>query len=324
MPSRGLMRPLCAVVLLSVLAACQAGSPSPSDGTTAARPPSSESSSTTAPTTAAVVSDPDAAPCVGASTPQHWEHVLWIWFENKPDVAVLGSPDAPYLTQLAKECGTADDYHGLTHPSLPNYLAATSGSTHGVQDDAGPEVHPLDGPSLFGQVSDAGLEWRSYQEALPEPCARRSAGLYAVKHDPAAYYTELESECLRWDVPMDALAADLTAGTLPAFGFITPDLCHDMHDCSVNVGDQWLSEMLPKILRSTAYTHGTTAVFVTFDEDDSKHDNRIAFVAVAPNIAAGTVFDEPADHYTLLRTTESMLGMAPVGEAASATELPGF
>ena len=247
---------------------------------------------------------------------------MWIWFENKPDVAVLGSPEAPYLNRVARQCGTATDYRGITHPSLPNYLAATSGSTHDVRDDGGPDAHPIDGPSLFGQVAAAGMQWRSYQEALPQACARRSQGRYAVKHDPAAYYTELRARCAQWDVPLDALTADLAAGTLPAFAFVTPDLCNDTHDCPISTGDQWLSQVLPTILRSPAYMDGTVAVFVTYDEDDSGHDNRIPFVAIAPSIPAGTVFPAPADHYTLLRTTESLLGLPPLGEAASAQTLP--
>ena len=265
----------------------------------------------------------DAAPCTG-SAPTAWKHVLWIWFENKPDVEVMGSPDAPYLNELASMCGSARDYRGITHPSLPNYIAATSGSTHDIRDDHGPDAHPLDGPSLFSQVADEGLEWRSYQDAQPEPCAQANSGTYAVRHDPATYYTPIREQCARWDVPLDQLRADLAADTLPAFAFITPDLCHDMHDCSVATGDQWLSELLPSILHSDAYAEGSTAVFVTFDEDDSKHDNRIPFVAIAPSVPAGTVLPDPADHYTLLRTTESMLGLPALGEAASASVLPHF
>jgi hypothetical protein len=317
----------CAVLL--VAAACQAG-PVPTPSATPAASPSGSAATSggtggvgaTSPT--AVLTDPDAAPCVGAAPPARWKHVLWVWFENKPDVAVIGSPEAPYLNGLIQLCGTADDYHGITHPSLPNYLAATSGSTQGVQDDAGPQAHPVDGQSLFGQVAAAGMQWRSYQEGLPEPCARRSEGRYAVKHDAAAYYSELRPQCATWDVPIDALASDLAAGTLPAFAFVTPDLCHDTHDCTVATGDQWLSELLPTILHSPAYLDGSTAVFITYDEDDSKHDNRIPFVAVAPSVPPGTVFHGRADHYALLRTTESMLGLPPLGDAAAASALPGF
>jgi hypothetical protein len=101
-------------------------------------------------------------------------------------------------------------------------------------------------------------------------------------------------------------------------------MCHDTHDCPVAVGDQWLSEVLPTVLRSAAYRDGGTAIFVTYDEDDSAHGNSIPLVAVAPSLRPGSVLDGPADHYALLRTTESMLGLPPLGEAESAPVLPGF
>ncbi|WP_034609773.1 alkaline phosphatase family protein [Cellulomonas sp. URHD0024] len=324
------LRGLSVALALLLTTACQAGPTTPpstppstpAGQTVAAAPPTSATPDPSASTV--VVSDPDGAPCLGAPPPQRWEHVLWIWFENKADVAVLGSPQAPYLNRVATMCGRADDYHGITHPSLPNYLAATSGSTHDVRNDAGPAVHPIAGPSLFSQVAEAGLEWRSYQEAIPAPCAQDSAGPYAVKHNPAAYYTELRSDCARWDVGLDALTADLAAGSLPAFAFVTPDMCNDTHDCSVATGDTWLSDVLPTILRSRSYTDGTTAVFVTYDEDDSAHDNVVPFVAIAPSVPAGSVFPGRTDHYTLLRTTETMLGLPPLGLAGSASTLPHF
>jgi phosphatidylinositol-3-phosphatase len=327
---------LAAVLLLAAgchgtpgTAQTSAGGPTAGAGTspaaTSARPSPSAAATSPAPGSAlAVVTNPDAAPCVGANPPARWQHVIWIWFENKPDAAVLGSAQAPYLNLLARQCASAADYHGVTHPSLPNYLAATSGSTHGVRDDAGPAAHPLDGPSLFGQVASAGLEWRSYEEGMPKPCAPSPQGRYAVKHNPAAYYTALRAQCAQWDVPLDALAADVAAGTLPAFAFVTPDLCDDTHDCPVATGDRWLQQVLPTILRSPAYADGTTAVFVTYDEDDTAHGNRVPFVAVAPSVAAGAVLHAPADHYALLRTTESMLGLPALGAAASASVLPGF
>jgi hypothetical protein len=132
-----------------------------------------------------------ARPCVAAPAPAAWRHVIWIWFENKPATAVVGSSSAPYISGLAAACASATDDHGITHPSLPNYLAATSGSTHGVTDDGGPAAHPIAGPSLFSQVSSAGGQWRAYNESMPGPCSPVSAGTYAVKHNPAAYYTSI-------------------------------------------------------------------------------------------------------------------------------------
>ncbi|HEY3436456.1 MAG TPA: alkaline phosphatase family protein [Actinotalea sp.] len=248
---------------------------------------------------------------------------MWIWFENKPDTAVLGSPASPYLDALVGGCAVAADYHGITHPSLPNYLAATSGSTQGVSDDAAPDRHQLAGPSLFSQVSDSGREWRSYQEAMPGTCALLPEGRYAVKHNPAAYFTAIRDRCAQWDVPLDRLTADLGAGgALPAFALIVPDLCNDTHDCPVETGDAWLSALLPTLLDSAAYRSGTTAVMITWDEDDSRHDNRVPLVVLAPSITPGTRLAGRLDHYSLLASTEDLLGLPRLGAAVGAAVLP--
>ncbi len=263
-------------------------------------------------------------PCAAAPAPAAWDHVIWIWFENKPETGIIGSPDASYITTLAASCALATDYHGVAHPSLPNYLAATSGSTNGVADDGAPAAHPLTGPSLFGQVSAADKEWRSYEESMPSACALTSSGTYAVKHNPAAYFTSVRSDCARWDVGLDQLDADLAADHLPAFALVTPDLCHDMHDCSVSAGDTWLRRTLPTLLSSSVYAHGTTAILITWDEDDSAHDNRVPLLVVAPSVAPETRIGVKLDHYSLLRTTEQMLGLPLLGSAAQATSIPGL
>jgi phospholipase C len=201
----------------------------------------------------------------------------------------------------------------IRQPSLPNYIAATSGDTWGIADDGAPAAHPLTAPSIFSQVRDAGMTWRSYQESAPASCSLTSSGLYAVKHDPAPYYLGIRADCASWDVPLGTTSAgrlvdDITAGTLPAFSFITPNLCNDMHDCSVATGDRWLSQIVPKILAGPNYLAGDTALVITFDEGTST-SNRIATIVVSPTTPAGTRSAAAFDHYSLLRTTEEMLGI---------------
>ena len=321
------------VLLLLVGCTAQTTTPGPSSAGTSSS--SSEpgaaarTSGATGPGTASSAPSPRVTvsadrPCAAAPAPSAWDHVIWIWFENKPETGIIGSPDAPYITTLAASCALATDYHGVTHPSLPNYLAATSGSTNGVADDGGPAAHPLAGPSLFGQVGAAGKEWRSYEESMPSPCALASSGTYAVKHNPAAYFTAVRTDCARWDVGLDQLTADLGADHLPAFALVTPDLCHDMHSCSVSAGDTWLRRTLPTLLSSSIYAHGTTAILITWDEDDSAHDNRVPLLVVAPSVAPQTRIGAKLDHYSLLRTTEQMLGLPFLGSAAQATPIPGL
>ena len=253
-------------------------------------------------------------PCGTVFTPPTtYQHVVWIVFENKPDSAIIGSASAPYTNTLASECGVATNFFAETHPSLPNYIAMTSGSTQGITDDAAPSSHPLAVPSIFSQVGS----WRSLQESMPSNCALTDSYPYAVKHNPAAYYTGIRTACASFDVPLGS-TPDISA----AYTFVTPNLCNDMHDCSVSTGDSWLSTFLPKILGSTAYTSGSTAIFITWDEDDSSASNQIATLVITPSVPVGTRVATTFNHYSMLRTTEELLGLNTyLGGAATATSM---
>jgi hypothetical protein len=256
-------------------------------------------------------------PCSEPGTPPaQYDHVIWIWMENHQATQVIGSASAPYETLLASQCGTASDYESVGSPSLPNYIGATSGSNQGITDDAPPSSHPLTVDNLFRQVRAKGLSERSYQEAMPSACAQASSGRYAVKHNPAPYYTGGSdgAACQADDVPLGtvssgALRSDLDAGTLPAFAFVTPDLCNDTHDCPVATGDAWLQQWVPQIL---AKAGPKTAVFIVWDEPTP-----MPFIAIAPTVPHGAVVSPRVDHFALLRTTEEMLGITPYLGAAS-------
>lgn len=242
--------------------------------------------------------------------------------ENKDLNAVLDSSNAPFIKRVADSCGSALNYvdHGV-HPSLPNYLAATSGDTQGVTDDAAPAAHPLTVDNLFRQVRAVGKQSKTYSEAMPTNCALQSTDRYAVKHNPAAYYVgeDDRTACARDNIPFDQFAADLSGG-LPAFSLIVPDICNDMHDCPVATGDTWLQPVVDAITSSDTYREGRTAVFIMFDE--SSGGGGMPFVAIAPSIVAGTRATAELDHFSLLSFTEAALGIAAhLGRAASAPSL---
>jgi phosphatidylinositol-3-phosphatase len=245
--------------------------------------------------------------------------------ENHRAPNVIGSPDAPFTTTLAAECATARRYSSVGAPSLPNYLGATSGTTSGIGDDAPPSAHPLTTDNLFRQVRASGRTERSYEESMTVNCEPDSAGQYAVKHNPAPYYVGADDRvaCGRDDVPLGtftagALRTDLATGSLPTFSFVTPNLCSDTHDCPVSVGDRFLAAWMPAIVASALYRQGSTVVFVVWDEPTP-----MPFVAVSPAIPPGSVVTTPVDHYSLLRTTEELLGLPLLGQAADATSLRG-
>jgi phospholipase C len=242
--------------------------------------------------------------------------------ENHTAAAVLSGDRTPFEQALARECGVATNYHAVGAPSLPNYLAATTGSTHGIGDDADPAAHPITADNLFRQVTAAGGIARSYEEAMLFNCAQHGAGRYAVKHNPQAYLADPadQSACQRNDVPLGtmtsgALIDDLHADTLPMFSFVTPDLCDDTHDCDVSTGDAWLHDWVTVMLDSHAYAAGRTVVFVVWDEPTP-----MPLLVISPTTPAGASTTAPFDHYSLLHTTEELLGLPALGPAAGPVE----
>jgi phospholipase C len=248
--------------------------------------------------------------------------------ENHSYDTVIGVPDAPYFNQVAAECGLASNYHNISHPSLPNYVAATSGLAVDALSPFVSDCSPsgscrTNAPSIFGQ----GESWKAYAESMPTNCDRSDSGTYAVRHNPPAYYNAL-SDCATFDVPYDRLAADLGGGMLPAFSFVTPNAIDDMHDSSVGAGNTWLARNLPLVLDSPAYRSGTTAIFVTFDEGEGGTSNHcasnatdigchVATVVVSPSTVPGTKSATLFNHYSLLATAEQLLGLPKLGMAAT-------
>jgi hypothetical protein len=252
-----------------------------------------------------------------AEPPQRYDHVVWIVMENKHLHGVHESQQAPYLDELADVCGASMAMTAETHPSLPNYLAMTSGSTHGITGNVTPAEAPLDAPSIFTQLDG---DWRAYAEDLPGPCVRENAGDYAVRHVPALYYTDLQPLCETHVLPLTA-AVDLSA----RFTFITPDLCGGLHRCAnggmtttgqLRNGDAWLQRWMPRLLNSPEYRAGRTAIILTWDEG-TRTDQRIPTVVIAPSVRPGTESRTPLTHYSLLKGTEEMLGLpVTLGRAA--------
>ena len=235
--------------------------------------------------------------------------------ENHSYGQVIGSSSAPYETALAHQFGTATHYASVGSPSLPNYIGATSGSSQGIADDAGPQTHALTVDNIFRQVRATGGTERSFEESMPVNCSDSAVDTYAVKHNPAAYYVggDDRTACKADDVPF---SGTLPSGPLPTFSFVTPNLCDDTHDCSVAAGDSWLKGFLPPLLAGADYKAGHTAVFVIWDEYTPMPD-----VVISPTTPPGTVSAQSFDHYALLRTTEELLGLPLLGRAASAPSM---
>ncbi len=244
----------------------------------------------------------------------HPAHVVVVLMENASYGDVIGSRSAPYIDSLARTYGLATRSFAITHPSLPNYIALTGGSTFGISSDCTGCSVP--GAGLAGQLQSRGISWKAYMENLPHSCFDGSgAGDYAKKHDPFMHYRSIASNrasCAHV-VPISQLFSDERGGTLPSFIWITPNLCHDMHDCSLATGDRFLSSLIPPLLRRLG-SHGL--LFLTWDEgtnDDGccrlASGGQIATIVAGPGAAHGARLSTPVDHYSVLQTIEDLFGL---------------
>jgi hypothetical protein len=252
----------------------------------------------------------------------HGSRVVVIVMENAEYGEVIGSPAAPYVNRLARRYGLARQSFAIRHPSLPNYLALTSGSTQGISSDC--TECGVSSANIVDQLEGAGISWRAYLEDVPTPCfTGAGSGGYAKKHDPFAYYGDIAGSRRRCGrlVGFGALASDLRAGRLPSYVWITPNLCDDGHDCGVGAGDRFLARTVPVLLGEL----GPGGFLVlTWDEGSSDEGccagqaqgGRVATIVAGPQVRPGGRLDRPIDHYGVLGSIEEAFGLAPLGGAA--------
>ena len=254
------------------------------------------------------------APVAAAGSVPAFDHIFTIFMENHSYNEIIGSSQAPYINSLANQYSLATNYFGVSHPSLPNYLAATGGSTFGVTSDcttcfqAQPNI-------AVDRVEASGRTWKGYMESMPSPCFVGDSGTYAQKHDPFIYYNDIRlnlTECNKV-VPYSSFASDLAStATTPNYAWVTPNLCDDMHDCSIATGDTWLSQNVPTILNSPAFTTQNSLLLITWDEDDGTQNNQVPTLVIAKSVPAGFRSSTLYNHYSLLATIESAWGLSPL------------
>jgi phosphatidylinositol-3-phosphatase len=288
-----------------------------------------------------------SGPC-GArhAPPARYDHVLWITFENQSAKDIIGNRHLPTFNRIARQCGLATNFFAEAHPSLPNYLAMTSGGTQGVTGDSS---GPLAADSIYAQVRRSGREWRHYAFGMPSNCDPRDApstdrAIYTAHHQPPIFYRAIAADCARWDVGVGdprkvedfsdvrsgPLADALRRDRLPAFATIEPTDDGGNSQAGGEVdpvkGDAFLKRWIPRITSSRAYRAGRTAIFITWDEPGDFHvdppRDTIATMVIAPTVPRGATVATRFDHYALLRTTEEMLGIRTfLGAAASARSM---
>lgn len=263
------------------------------------------------------------------SHPPTYRHVVVIMDENtKP--TTLASANAPYIHSLIAACGSDNNMHGATHPSAPNYMAATSGVRTAVGAKSSYN-------NIFNQLKG---NWKSYEESMTTNCGG-SRKPYQTGHNPAYWYNDLRTPvnyCTSNDVPLTQFDPD----SLPTFSWVTPNQCHDMHDVSgcpgtpatrITAGDTWLSTFLPQILSSPDYLNGNTLVLLTWDEGDGKgtagedcsdpatytrHPScDVPTVVMSEYITPGATDASDQSLDTLLGTVQDILGLPRINGAVT-------
>jgi len=251
-------------------------------------------------------------------------NIFIIVMENKDAAEIVGNPDAPYINALVERYGSATQYYGVSHPSLPNYLALTGGDTFSVTSDCTDCF--IDSRNLVDQLEAGERSWKAYMESMPAPCfVGDDTSLYVQKHNPFIYYDDVRTNPARCKqiVPFDQFATDLQSNTVPDFVWITPNLCNDMHDCQIGTGDAWLKTWVPQILAAPAW-QANSVLFIAFDEGKGSNTEgcctyaaggQVATLVVSPLVLPGFQSAVPYSHYSLLRTIEEAWQLPLLGKA---------
>jgi hypothetical protein len=275
-----------------------------------------------------------------------FSHVFLIIGENT-GLSQVGPIRTPYLVNTLKPSGAwFTTYHGLHDGSTSDYIGMTSGQyTQCDVNDGAPWHCHQNVNNLFHQLDVAGTPWTEWNQSMTNPCALLDSGsdwaqnVYAVHHDPAVYYDNVESptghwvnqhstpstECLHNVISMGTTAPYDTSAFDATFSMIIPNDCASGHDhchspSRLTQFDDFLRSEIPKIENSPAFGNNGL-IIITYDEGaDTAPKGPVPFLAIGPQVDAGTVTTGSYNHYSLLRTLEDGFGISDhLGKASAAT-----
>lgn len=325
-----MIRSLLALLIASMLVSCIAPVPTSSPITVQ---PTQQHATPSQPQASAPVTPADNLTPEPATLVPAFNHIVTIIFENEGFDTIIGNPDMPVYNRLAQEYTLLTEFHAVQHPSLPNYIALIGGDTFGINKDC--YNCYIDATSLPDLIEASGRTWKTYQEDIPGSCYlgrnllfKVFKNRYAKKHNPFVYFDPIrldQERCQRSVVPLTELSADIQAKTLPNYIFITPNMCNIGHDCSMNVVDTWLENLLNELVPALDETGQPYLVVLTFDEGKGNQSccgllegngGRIAVVLISPSAKTGFQDDTPYTHYSLLKTIAESWGLDYLGHAA--------
>jgi phosphatidylinositol-3-phosphatase len=284
---------------------------------------------------------------------KNFQHVFVIMMENTRYSSLIGNPNAPWINLAANTYGLATDYHGVSHPSQPNYIAATSGALNGVFDD---NRITIDVPNIVDQIEASGRSWKGYMQSYfaagNTDKLADSAGiqLYERKHNPFVSYKDVQNNPARMAnlVDLSQLNTDLAAGTVPDYVWISPDQCNDMHGRStagacnfgnvqglISTGDAFLSNTVGAIMASSAWT-GNSAIFITWDETDFPFvdvsgccdavpgGGHVVTLVISHSDHAARTSSVTYNHYSMLRTIQDGWRLGCLGFTCDRANVPAM
>lgn len=275
------------------------------------------------------------------STLKNFQHVFIIMMENTGFATLIGNANAPFINSAASTHGLSTNYTGVTHPSQPNYIAATSGSTNGVANDSDITI---DVTNIVDQLEGAGKTWKAYMQSLSlcstkldHACGNQ---LYERKHNPFVSYLDIQSNPARMAniVDFSEFSSDLAGGRVADYSWISPDQCSDMHGrggpstdpCNfgdvaglIFAGDTFVMNAVNAIMNSSAW-NGNSVIFIAWDESDftgsgfngfgddsgccdavpGQGGGHVVAIAISHSDHSARTSDTAFNHYSILATIQ--------------------
>ena len=324
-----------AAIASTVAVAQSVGTQNTSGGATLSASPSAATSAPTPPPPL-LPAQSVRRPAPSPRSPRQLRRTSWSSLKRTtPTTERTGSsatPRAPYINSLATTYMSATNYYGQVHGSPPDYQALIAGEM------SGSITKPSSLPTLVDELATAGISWKAYMETMPSACdlaATNDNFGYLSDHNPFLYYasTRTPSQCQNV-VPYTQFSSDANSSTPPAFMFMVPNGCNDMHtECpagsntQISNGDAWLKNNLPLIQASTWYQQGGTVV-ITWDEaytTDSTGFNGSTgghvptiVVSAATKVGSTHTFSSGGNLYGILRGIEERYGVPLLANTSTA------
>ena len=257
-----------------------------------------------------------------------FKHVYIVMEENTNYASVVGNSSMPYLNGLINKYGLATQYYANTHPSIGNYFMLTTGQIISNNDGY---TGTVTADNVVRHLLTAGKTWKAYEESLPYTgYIKPDTGNYVRRHCPLSYLSDVvNSSTEKMNlVPFTQFPKDMANNALPAYSFITPNICNDAHNCSLGTADAWLKKNIDPLVQNSNFKNGDLLI-IEFDEsanDNTHGGGRVVWVAISPKYSkAGYKSTTLYQHQSTLRLMMQGLGLASYpGKASSAPNMAEF